>query len=236
MASGNGKEEVYGKEGSKLYSRMMSKEAAAAPLAVPSFRVYYGVASAGSVPFLWESQPGTPKSSPCTAVLPPLTPPPSYYASGGGGGGGGGGRGADKKAGAISRRRGWYGGGGVLGAILPRITLLVRRPWRRRTSPCSSSSSSSWSYSSPSSVSMMSPVFTVHQASPAVARSHHRRAFSAGAYDVDDTAAAARCFGMQHECEKGLVKGCGVASAVRNALSTVVGHKSGGRRAAAPAY
>nr|XP_020186033.1 protein prickle [Aegilops tauschii subsp. strangulata] len=47
--------------GTKLYSRMLSKDVA---IAVPSFRVYYGVASAGSVPFLWESQPGTPKSSP----------------------------------------------------------------------------------------------------------------------------------------------------------------------------
>ncbi|KAF0928148.1 hypothetical protein E2562_038055 [Oryza meyeriana var. granulata] len=227
MASTNGKGEVYVKEGSKLYSRMMSKEAAAAALAVPSFRVYYGVASAGSVPFLWESQPGTPKSSPSTAVLPPLTPPPSYYASGG--------KGAKKGGAASSRWHGWSGGRGVFGAIFPRIGFL-RRPWRR-TSRCSSSSasSSSWSYSSPSSVSM-SPVFTVHQASPAVARSHHRRAFSAGGgYDVDEAAAAARCFGVERECERGLVKGCGVAVAVRNALSTVVGHKSGGRGGAAAA-
>uniref|UniRef100_A0A0E0PKX4 Uncharacterized protein n=1 Tax=Oryza rufipogon TaxID=4529 RepID=A0A0E0PKX4_ORYRU len=46
----------------------------------PSFRVYYGVASAGSVPFLWESAPGTPKNDAIfAAALPPLTPPPSYY-------------------------------------------------------------------------------------------------------------------------------------------------------------
>ncbi|KAG8085181.1 hypothetical protein GUJ93_ZPchr0010g10010 [Zizania palustris] len=44
-----------------------------------SFRVYYGVASAGSVPFLWESAPGTPKNAISGAALPPLTPPPSYY-------------------------------------------------------------------------------------------------------------------------------------------------------------
>uniref|UniRef100_A0A0E0KYY1 Uncharacterized protein n=1 Tax=Oryza punctata TaxID=4537 RepID=A0A0E0KYY1_ORYPU len=234
MASTNGKEEVYVKEGSKLYSRMMSKEAAAAALAVPSFRVYYGVASAGSVPFLWESQPGTPKSSPSTAVLPPLTPPPSYYASGGKKGGG---SSSGASSSSSSRRRGWSSGArGFLGAIF-------RRPWRP-TSPCSTSSasSSSWSYSSPSSVSM-SPVFTVHQASPMVARSHHMRACSAGgaAYDIDEgPAAAARCFGMERECERGLVKGCGVAVAVRNALSSVVGHNSGGRggapAAAAAAY
>uniref|UniRef100_A0A0D9WD77 Uncharacterized protein n=1 Tax=Leersia perrieri TaxID=77586 RepID=A0A0D9WD77_9ORYZ len=199
MASTNGKEEVYTKEGSKLYSKMMksSSSEAAAPLAVPSFRVYYGVASAGSVPFMWESQPGTPKSSPSMAALPPLTPPPSYYAK----------KSVAGDGVASSRRRRRGGGGGWIGAVL------FRRPWRRRT--CSSEASSS---------SSMSPVFTVQQATP---RSHHRRAFSG---DADD-AAAARCFGMERECERGLIKGCGVAKAVRNALSTVVG----GRAGAAPA-
>ncbi|XP_059654834.1 uncharacterized protein LOC132301611 [Cornus florida] len=43
----------------------------------PSFRVYYGVS--GAVPFMWESQPGTPKHTSCDTSLPPLTPPPSYY-------------------------------------------------------------------------------------------------------------------------------------------------------------
>ncbi|KAL5202560.1 hypothetical protein ABZP36_013512 [Zizania latifolia] len=153
--------------------------------------------------------PGTPKrSAPSAAALPPLTPPPSYYVAGGKG---------DKKKAAYRRR--WSGGGGVWSAILPRRG--------RRTSPSSSSSSSS-SYSSSSSMSM-SPVFTVQQASP-MARSH-RRAFSAsgyGAYEAPaPAAAAARCFGMERECERGLVKGCGVTAAVRNALATIVGHKSG---------
>ncbi|KAJ4789303.1 hypothetical protein LUZ62_040549 [Rhynchospora pubera] len=51
----------------------------------PSFRVYYGKAT-GSVPFVWESQPGTPKHPTSTTPksndqysLPPLSPPPSYY-------------------------------------------------------------------------------------------------------------------------------------------------------------
>ncbi|EAY72678.1 hypothetical protein OsI_00544 [Oryza sativa Indica Group] len=65
--------------GSKVFSKLLSRESAAA---APSFRVYYGVASAGSVPFLWESQPGTPKNAMSDAVLPPLTPPPSYYTAG----------------------------------------------------------------------------------------------------------------------------------------------------------
>ncbi|KAI3519695.1 hypothetical protein L1887_08910 [Cichorium endivia] len=45
-----------------------------------SFRVlYYGAASAGSVPFMWESQPGTPKHALTESSLRPLTPPPSYH-------------------------------------------------------------------------------------------------------------------------------------------------------------
>ena len=162
MASAGGKDEpgLFVKQGSKLHSKMLSKEAAA-QLAVPSFRVYYSVASAGAVPFLWESQPGTPKNdSPSAAALPPLTPPPSYYAAGRGG------------AGGRSRKR----RPGLIGAILPRIALL-RRPGR--TAPCSSWSSSSWSSSS-SNTSSMSPVFTV-LSSPAAggSRGHHSRAFSA---------------------------------------------------------
>ncbi|KAG6402054.1 hypothetical protein SASPL_138924 [Salvia splendens] len=39
--------------------------------------LYYGGA-AGSVPFLWESQPGTPKHKLSDGPLPPLTPPPQY--------------------------------------------------------------------------------------------------------------------------------------------------------------
>ena len=215
MASAGGKEEpgLFVKQGSKLHSKMLSKEAAA-QLAVPSFRVYYSVASAGAVPFLWESQPGTPKNdSPSAAALPPLTPPPSYYAAGRGG------------AGGRSRKR----RPGLIGAILPRIALL-RRPGR--TAPCSSWSSSSWSSSS-SNTSSMSPVFTV-QSSPAAggSRGHHSRAFSAGG--DEDSEAAPRCFWTDRDCcDKGVVKGCGVAGAVRNALATVVGGKPGRRATAA---
>lgn len=63
--------------GDKFFSRVLSKENSPGN---PSFRVYYGVA-AGSVPFFWESQPGTPKHTMAATALPPLTPPPSYYTS-----------------------------------------------------------------------------------------------------------------------------------------------------------
>nr|XP_043616080.1 uncharacterized protein LOC122587998 [Erigeron canadensis] len=43
-----------------------------------SFRVlYYGDASAGSIPFMWELHPGTPKHATIESTPPPLTPPPA---------------------------------------------------------------------------------------------------------------------------------------------------------------
>ncbi|XP_007033579.2 PREDICTED: uncharacterized protein LOC18602255 [Theobroma cacao] len=63
------------KQDDKFFSRLLSKENS---VANPSFRVYYGGVS-GAVPFMWESQPGTPKYTFSDASLPPLTPPPSYY-------------------------------------------------------------------------------------------------------------------------------------------------------------
>lgn len=72
------------REGNKLqYSKLLSKESS---LSSPSFRVYYALDSSVGIPFLWESQPGKPKST-CSmkissaSLLPPLTPPPSYYYS-----------------------------------------------------------------------------------------------------------------------------------------------------------
>ncbi|XWS56963.1 hypothetical protein CRYUN_Cryun09bG0130800 [Craigia yunnanensis] len=65
------------KQDDKFFSRLMSKETS---MANSSCRVYYGGAS-GAVPFLWESQPGTPKHPSCDTTLPPLTPPPSYHSS-----------------------------------------------------------------------------------------------------------------------------------------------------------
>ncbi|XP_019255164.1 PREDICTED: uncharacterized protein LOC109233755 [Nicotiana attenuata] len=64
-----------------MVSSFLSKENSNV-LAIPSFRVYYGDVPS-SVPFIWESQPGTPKHtlSQTSYNLPPLTPPPSYYSN-----------------------------------------------------------------------------------------------------------------------------------------------------------
>ncbi|XP_057781186.1 uncharacterized protein LOC130999617 [Salvia miltiorrhiza] len=46
-----------------------------------SFRALYYGGAAGTVPFLWESQPGTPKHKLSDGPLPPLTPPPQHQSS-----------------------------------------------------------------------------------------------------------------------------------------------------------
>lgn len=66
------------KQDDKFFSRLLSKEASQPN---SSCRIYYGEA-AGAIPFVWESQPGTPKHTLFeNASLPPLTPPPSYVSS-----------------------------------------------------------------------------------------------------------------------------------------------------------
>ena len=69
--------QLHIKDNGKFFSRLLSKETS---VANPSFRVYYGGAS-GAIPFMWESQPGTPKHTFSEASIPPLTPPPSYYSN-----------------------------------------------------------------------------------------------------------------------------------------------------------
>uniref|UniRef100_A0ACD5W274 Uncharacterized protein n=1 Tax=Avena sativa TaxID=4498 RepID=A0ACD5W274_AVESA len=69
------------KQGGKFYERLLTKESSAANR---SFRYYW--AEPGSVPFDWESQPGTPRdgSRMVGGALPAITPPPSYLLRHGG--------------------------------------------------------------------------------------------------------------------------------------------------------
>ncbi|CAA2933698.1 Hypothetical predicted protein [Olea europaea subsp. europaea] len=64
------------KNDDKFFSRLLTKETSKTN---PSFRVYYGDVP-GTVPFMWETSPGTPKhhSFYDTSLIPPLTPPPYY--------------------------------------------------------------------------------------------------------------------------------------------------------------
>ena len=94
----------------------------------PSFRVYYAVAPA-SVPFCWESCPGTPKNAIPTATLPPLTPPPSYqYRKSG-------------NSSAIAAKR--LPSSGILASILPKRFSLCSKPLVPASPSVSSSSSTS---------------------------------------------------------------------------------------------
>ncbi|QHO24988.1 uncharacterized protein [Arachis hypogaea] len=62
------------KQDDKFFCRLLSKETS---MANPSFRFS---SSSVNVPFVWESQPGTPKYKLFSQeTLPPLTPPPSYH-------------------------------------------------------------------------------------------------------------------------------------------------------------
>lgn len=65
-----------------FFSRFLSKEknssSSSSVAGDSSFRVSYYGGAAGSVPFLCESQPGTPKHTFSDNPPPPLTPPPSY--------------------------------------------------------------------------------------------------------------------------------------------------------------
>lgn len=64
------------KQDDKFFCRLLTKESSNSN---PSFRV----SAAVTVPFVWESQPGTPKHTLFSEkyTLPPLTPPPSYYSN-----------------------------------------------------------------------------------------------------------------------------------------------------------
>jgi hypothetical protein len=225
---------VQPKQGSgKVFSvsRLLTRDSNAA--AAPSFRVYYGVASAGAVPFLWESQPGTPKKDAASdATMPPLTPPPSYYAA--------------AKEDARSRKGGGGGKkGGILGSILPRFAL-ARRRTRPSGSPTSSFSSVSSSSSSASSAfssfrGTQSPACSsmrgggssrMHAAPSSCSSMRGGRGYgssrmpassSASSFlDEEDTSAAAACFGVRAESFRAL-KGCRVAMTVRSALGSVGG-------------
>jgi hypothetical protein len=208
--------------GSKVFSKLFSRESSAN---APSFRVYYGVASAGSVPFLWESQPGTPKNDTVSsATLPPLTPPPSYYNAKQ--------QAATHKSAAVAATTGRGGknnkqcrhGHGFFSAILPKI-ILHRRP-RSSGSPTSSSCSSSAFSSSSSSLSFRS-------AQSLVSSSMRSRvfAFSAAGSDSEEEQAPATCFSMRHESFRAF-KSCRVATTVRSALASVGGHAHGTTAAA----
>ncbi|KAL6509375.1 hypothetical protein OROGR_022685 [Orobanche gracilis] len=79
----NGQDSPLKDDGHKLFSRFLSKERHNPPKqGESSFRVLYYGGATSSVPFMWESQPGTPKHALSGGnPSPPLTPPPYYQSS-----------------------------------------------------------------------------------------------------------------------------------------------------------
>ncbi|KAI3450260.1 hypothetical protein Pfo_006925 [Paulownia fortunei] len=113
----------------RLSSRRLSREL---PIVVDnSVDVYYRESSVG-IPFLWESQPGTPKIRSRESPLPPLTPPPSFHAS------------------PISRKptKKHPKNNLVPTVLLPRLNLMKNQFHQSPSRSTSSSSSPPWSSSS----------------------------------------------------------------------------------------
>ncbi|KAJ3676489.1 hypothetical protein LUZ60_003901 [Juncus effusus] len=182
----------------KFYSRLLTRESS---VANPSFRVYYGGAS-GSVPFLWESQPGTPKNPIYDASLPPLTPPPSYFSNL-----------KNKKTTKKSPSK-----SNLITNMMPKLSLK-----KTKSQPSiSSSSSSSSSNSSTSTSSSYSPA----SVGPTFRRSRlssPRSSFSSRGDDEDSddgSPTSTLCFGVRHGPSRSVM-------VMKNALLSIVGHGSG---------
>jgi hypothetical protein len=133
------------KQDGKFYERLLTKESSGTGNL--SFRYYW--AEPGSVPFVWETQPGTPRDVAATAAgaVPAITPPPSYLLR----------RGTNNKvvAGASHQHQQSKKKGcrvrrirvGFIAGIFRRLSLM--KTWRRaEPPPVKVSSSSRWLFSS----------------------------------------------------------------------------------------
>ncbi|XP_068667683.1 pectinesterase inhibitor 10-like [Aristolochia californica] len=183
----------------KFYSRLLSRQTSAAN---NSCRVYYGVAP-GAVPFLWESQPGTPKNPISSTALPPLTPPPSYLFK-------------PKKN--PSKR---HSKSNLFLTMLPKLNF--RRSQFSSSPPSSISSSLSSSWSIPSS--------PVPSSSSRSLNYHARSRFSSPSSsfssrgdeeDLDQSPTSTLCFGVVGRESSTRLRGCYSMVIMKNALSSII--------------
>ncbi|XP_043725200.1 uncharacterized protein LOC122671818 [Telopea speciosissima] len=194
------------KEDNKFFSRLLTKEKS---MANSSFRVYYG-GSAGSVPFMWESQPGTPKHAFSDTSLPPLTPPPSFH--------------SHLKQKSVKKPSKTN----LLHTILPKLSL---KKSQIPPLPPSPTSSLSWSSSLSSSSSSSSTTPTT----PSNFHRNHRRISSSrlsfdskgeDEYQGFGYPTSTMCFGVGRESSSSNLSGCNSIMVMKNAFLSIVGHRS----------
>lgn len=148
----------------KFYERLLTKESSAGNL---SFRYYW--AEPGSVPFVWETQPGTPKdvAGMAAGALPAITPPPAYMLR------------HSKVVDASHQQRRKKGKKGCrlkririgfIAGIFRRLSLV--KAWRRPAPPVKVSSSSRWLFCSVAADTGRGGKHGDHHENKAVARQH----------------------------------------------------------------
>ncbi|KAK4433525.1 hypothetical protein Salat_1114800 [Sesamum alatum] len=190
------------------FSRLLSREKYnSSKQGEASFRVLYYGGAAGSVPFLWESQPGTPKHTFNDDPLPPLTPPPSYQSS--------------PRPGPLQKKNSRF-----FNSIFARAPSRKISASRSFSSPPPSSSSSSSSCSLPS-----TPV-NARRGGRIKARSRSTTAVYFGVHDEDEyhdesgkrSPTSTLCFGPKNESSLRRFKGYSYPiKSVKKVVSSIVG-------------
>ncbi|KAL5734478.1 hypothetical protein ACOSP7_032339 [Xanthoceras sorbifolium] len=225
------------KQNDKFFSRLMSKETS---MANSSSRVYYRGAS-GSVPFTWESRPGTPKHTSNDTTLPPLTPPPSYLS-------GSGSKSKNNSSFAKNMNRSKFL---TTINVFPRLVVKKKRK-KNHVSPSSSSWSSSTSSSLSSSSTSSSSSSTLSLSSSScysfssctTSRLHNNNNNNVHYHDDDDddphhhqhdqnkysSSSSPMCFGVKARSFNGSSRGSYSMVKMKNAMLSIVGHGSSGHQ------
>ncbi|CAL9008307.1 unnamed protein product [Prunus brigantina] len=201
-----------------LSSKLVSKEEAS--MANASCRVYYGEA-AGAIPFMWESQPGTPKHPSSQSSLPPLTPPPSYSTT----------PPISKRTHKITSKSKF------LDTIFPRLrsSRKMLKPPNSMSPPSlssASSSSSSWSSSSSSSSSNYSSSSASSLRNKGARKFYHKYEEDYDEHDHHESKSGSPtstlCFGGKRRgANMNGIRGCYSMKNIRFGFLSIVNHESG---------
>lgn len=195
------------KQDDKFFSRLLSKESSKGEA---SFRVLYYGGNSGSIPFTWESRPGTPKHTFADNSLPPLTPPPSYQLS-------------SPRMKTMQK----HSKPSFLSSIFPRIS------WKKSASKSASFSSSSLSHSSSSHYSSYSLPSTPMNAYASRRNNGMQRSRSAIHFGLDEdddhdhmstSPTSTLCFGAGTKCVGKSGSGHPMKNVMKKAFLSIAGH------------